>query len=164
MKTSKPFFKLFLTLNSLLFSFSKIMCLFTWSYFSWTLDLKIVRCILNTWSIFLYLMAAYFIAVASISSSCINVNIWMIMQTWISYRYCMSGPQILPEIINKYLVWRNWSFLPDDHINVTSCLFDILFFSYLLQFVWVYLFVCLYVYTNVSCIPGTCRDQTRRGS
>lgn len=97
-----------------------------------SLDLKIVRCILNTWSIFLYLIAAYFIAVVSILSSCINGNIEMITHTWISCRYCVSVPQILPEIIN---IWRNWSFLLDVHINVLSWLFDIFFFSYLLQFV-----------------------------
>lgn len=108
-----------------------------------SLDLKIVRCILNTWSIFLYLVAAYFIAVVSILSSCINGNIEMITHTWISCRYCVSVPQILPEIIN---IWRNWSFLLDVHINVLSWLFDIFFFSYLLQFVSVFFFgTCIQV-------------------
>lgn len=126
-----------------------------------SLDLKIVRCILNTWSIFLYLIAAYFIAVVSILSSCINGNIEMITNTWISCRYCVSVPQILPEIINIWFEETGASFW----MFTLMCWVDCLIYSFFPIFynLWV-VFFFWHVYTSVSCMPGICRNQTRRRS
>lgn len=89
-----------------------------------------MRCVLNTWSIFLYLIAVCFIDVVSILSSCINGNIGIITHTWISYRYCMSVPQILPETINIWFEETGASFW----MFTFMCWVDCLIFSFFPNF------------------------------
>lgn len=115
-----------------------------------SLDLKIVRCVLNTWSIFLYLIAAYFIAVVSILSSCINGNIEMITHTWISCRYCVSVPQILPEIINIWFEETGASFW----MFTLMCWVDCLIYSFFPIFynLWVFFFFGTCIQVSHACL------------